>query len=189
MNFSTSIKRNAHLAGRFSKRKRQIHILLTENAPTGPLQTVVDTKLFRRKVDVKAVDAFAGFVDDVGAQRGVLITNGGYTRAALKRAFYGPSDLELDILNFAALDLETAKKKKEFLFINFWKKTNEPITAVELEERQVARLRRGGPVEVSHRETVQRSDALTRLRIADVKRYECLWLTSCGCDVRFAFAN
>jgi tetratricopeptide (TPR) repeat protein len=218
---NATVQRNVHLVGRFSKRKRQIDILITEDAPSGPLQTVVDTKFFKRKIDVKAVDGFAGFVDDVGAQRGMLITSGGYTRAALKRAFYGPSDLELDILNFAALqkfqgfsaipysdehaflvpapfgwvidstqgkgflasmyqrglDLETAKKKKEFLYINFWKKANEPITAVELDERQVARLRLGGPVEVSHRATVQRRDALTRLRMADVKRYKCLEIT------------
>ena len=156
------------IAGRFSKRKRQIDILVAEDTPAKPLRTVADAKFFKRKVDVKAVDELAGFVDDVGAQRGMLITNGSYTRAALKRAFYGSSDLELDILNFSALqtpqgfaaipysgepaflvpapfgwvidstqrkgflasmyqrglELETAKKRKKFLYINFWNKTN-----------------------------------------------------------------
>ena len=88
---------------RFSKRKRQIDILITENTPVGKLKTVVDAKCFRRKVDVKAIDGLAGFVEDVGAQKGMLITNLGYTKAALKRAYYGPSDLELDILNFSSL--------------------------------------------------------------------------------------
>jgi hypothetical protein len=73
--------------GRFSKRKRQIDILIAEKTPVGILKTVIDTKLFNRKVDVKAVDALAGFVDDVGAEKGMLITSRGYTQAALRRAF------------------------------------------------------------------------------------------------------
>lgn len=218
---AATVQKNVHIVGRFSKRKRQIDILVAEDTPAGPLRTVVDAKFFKRKVDVKAVDGLAGFVDDVGAQRGMLITNGSYTRAALKRAFYGPSDLELDILNFSALqtfqgfaaipysgehaflvpapfgwvidstqrkgflasmyqrglELETAKKRKEFLYINFWNKTNGRITVAELDELQVARMRVSGPIAIKHRKTVQRTDAITRLRIADVKRYRCLEIT------------
>jgi len=96
-------RRNVYEMGRFSKRKRQIDVLLTEHTPAGILKTVVDTKFFKRKVDVKAVDTLAGFVEDVDAHRGMLITSMGYTRAALRRAFYGPSNLELDVLNFSEL--------------------------------------------------------------------------------------
>lgn len=218
---AAEIARNVHMKGRFSKRKRQIDILITEKTPAGILKTVVETKYFKRKVDVKAVDGLAGFVDDVGAERGMLITSGGYTKAALRRAFYGPSNLELDILNFSelqhfqgfgaipyaekhafhvpapfgwvidatqgkgylasmyqrGLDAETAKKRKEFLYINFWDRTREPFTAEELDDYQVARMRLAGPVTVSHKDTVQRTDSVTRLRIADVKRYKCLEIT------------
>jgi tetratricopeptide (TPR) repeat protein len=151
----------------------------------------------------------------------MLITNKGYSRSALKRAFYGPSDLELDILNFSALqrlqtftaipylgkkafvvrapfgwivdatrtegclatmyqrglDKRNAMSKKEFLYINFWDREADPLTVVELDELQVAHMRLRGPVTVSHRRTVQRSDAASRLRIADVKRYKCLEVT------------
>lgn len=215
------VRKNVRVKGHFSKRKRQIDILMTENTPAGILKTVVDTKFFKRKVDVKAVEGLEGFVNDVGAQRGMLITSRGYTRAALKRAFYGPSNLELDILNFVALqrfqgfgaipsageqaflvpapfgwiidatrtegrlanmyerglDLASAMRKKEFLYINFWDRKADPLTAAELDERQVAHMRLSGPVTVSHRATVQRSDAVTRLRIADVKKYKCLEVT------------
>lgn len=218
---AAKVRKNVHAMGRFSKRKRQIDILVIEKTPAGILKTVVDTKLFKRKVDVKGVDEFAGFVADVGAQRGMLITEKGYTKAALRRAFYDPGDLEFDILNFSALqqfqgfgaipyagnnafvvpapfgwvidatqgeeylaamyqrglDAETAKKKKEFLYINFWNKAATPLTAAELDEWQVARMRLIGEVAVSHRATVQRADAVTRLRIADVKRYGCLEVT------------
>jgi hypothetical protein len=185
------------------------------------LKTVVDTKLFNRKVDVKAVDALAGFVDDVGAEKGMLITSRGYTQAALRRAFYGPSDLELDILNFSALqqfqgltaipykgdkafviaapfgwvvdakqtegrlcnmyqrglDLTAATEKKEFLYINFWNRREDRLTAAELDDRQVAQMKLFGQVSVSRRETIHRADAVTRLRIADVKDYKCLEVT------------
>jgi len=215
------VRKNVHVKGRFSKRKRQIDILITESTPAGALRTVVDTKFFKRKVDVKAVEGLEGFVHDVGAQRGMLITNRGYTQAALRRAFYGPSDLELDILDFSALqhlqgftaipykgekaflvaapfgwivdasrtegrlanmyrrglDVESAMREKEFLYINFWNRKADPLTAAELDERQVAQMRSYGPVTVAHRDTVQRNDAVTRLRIADVSRYKCLEVT------------
>lgn len=100
-----TVRRNVHVRGRYSRRKRQIYVLLIEQTPAGIVKTIIDTKLFKRKVDVKAVDALAGFVDDVGAQKGMLITACGYTGSALRRAFYGPADLELDILNFSALEM------------------------------------------------------------------------------------
>ncbi len=218
---TAKVRKNIRVKGRFSKRKRQIDILIAEKTPAGILKTVVDTKLFTRKVDVKAVDALAGFVDDVGAQRGMLITSRGYTQAALRRAFYGPNDLELDILNFSALqqfqgftaipykgdkafllgapfgwiidakrtkgrlcnmyqrglDMTTAVEKKEFLYINFRDRGEDRLTAAELDERQVAEMKSIGKVTVSRRETVQRADAITRLRIADVERYGCLEIT------------
>jgi tetratricopeptide (TPR) repeat protein len=75
------------------------------------------------------------------------------------------------------LDAETAKKGKEFLYINFWDRTREPLTAAELDDYQVAHMRLAGPVTVSHKDTVQRTDSVTRLRIAEVKRYKCLEVT------------
>lgn len=213
-----TVRRNVHVRGRYSRRKRQIDVLLIEQTPAGIVKTIIDTKLFKRKVDVKAVDALAGFVDDVGAQKGMLITACGHTGSALRRAFYGPADLELDILNFSALemfqglsaipyagdkgfvvsaplgwvvdasrsegriaamyqrgiDAPRAIAKKEFLYINFWDRKADPLNVEQLDELQVARLKESGAVVVSHRPTVVRPDARTRLRIADVKRYGCL---------------
>lgn len=97
------IQKNARIKGRFSKRMRQIDVLIMEEAPIGITKVVVEAKLYKRKLNVKDVDAFAGFVDDVGADRGLLLTNTGYTRSAFRRAYYGPRDLELDVLTFAEL--------------------------------------------------------------------------------------
>lgn len=215
------LRQNVKLRGRFSKRKRQIDILIVEKTPAGKLRTVVDTKHFGRKVNVKAVDGLAGFAEDVGAERGMLITNVGYTRAALRRAFYAPRDLELDILNFSELqrfqtftaipyagnkgflvpaplgwvidatrtrsclammyqrgfDAATARGRKEFIYVNFWDRRKHPLSAKELDDIQSANLRQTSPAAIRRRETIHRPDAVTRLRVADVKSYGCLEVT------------
>jgi tetratricopeptide (TPR) repeat protein len=216
------VRQNVRVRGQFSKRTRQIDILIVENTPAGQIRTVIDTKLFKRKVNVKSVDALAGFIEDVDAHRGMLITNKGYSPAALRRAYYGPSDLELDILSFSelerfqsfvaipyvgdkafliraplgwvvdaarpegllaimyqrGLDASAARAKKEFLYVQYWDRKVDPLTAAQLDELQVERMKvLLGPVTVSHRPTVHRDDAGTRLRIADVKRYRCLEAT------------
>ena len=42
-------------------------------------------------------------VEDIDAAQGILITSKGYSQAAINRAYYGPTDIELDILNFDEL--------------------------------------------------------------------------------------
>ena len=219
---AAKLQKNIRIKGRFSKRKRQIDLLIRESTPAGILKTIVDAKFFKRKVDVKAVDALAGFVDDVGAQRGMLITSIGYTKAALRRAYYGPSNLELDILNFSALhelqgftavpykgknaflvsapfgwivdakrtdrrlanmyqrgiDLSAAIKRKEFLYINYWDRRTDSMTAAKLDKQQIAQMKFSlGSVRISHRSTIQRADAISRLRVAEIARYKCLEIT------------
>ena len=76
------------------------------------------------------------------------------------------------------LCLSAAHRKKEFLYINYWDRRAEPLSAAELDRRQTASMRFSlGSMRVSHRPTIQRSDAVTRLRIANIKKYKCLELT------------
>ena len=42
---------------------------------------------------------------DIGADQGILITQKGYSEAAINRAHYGPQKLELDVLNFEDLQI------------------------------------------------------------------------------------
>lgn len=42
-------------------------------------------------------------VEDIDAAQGILITSKGYSQAAINKAYYGPTDIELDILNFDEL--------------------------------------------------------------------------------------
>lgn len=97
------VRKNQYVLGKYSKTKRQIDVLIEETVGTELVRTVVDGKFFNRKVDVTEVEAFASFVADVGGQRGILVTNRGYSKAALERAFNDSKKLELDILNFEEL--------------------------------------------------------------------------------------
>ena len=82
---------------------RQLDILVEERVAGRSPSIVWDGKYFSRKVDVGEVDAFTGLVRDVGAHKGVLVTNIGYTAGALKRAQSEEWDIELDILTPAEL--------------------------------------------------------------------------------------
>lgn len=91
------IQKDVHIKGRYSKRSRQIDILLEQRIKEQTITTIIDCKYYNRKVDVKKVEAFIGMVDDLDADRGIIISDRGYTKAALDRAYYNPRHIELDI--------------------------------------------------------------------------------------------
>lgn len=64
---------------------------------------VVDGKYFNEKIDVKEVESFIGMLEDIGAHKGLLISQKGFTQAAKNRAHYGPAEIELDVLNYEDL--------------------------------------------------------------------------------------
>jgi hypothetical protein len=64
----------------------------------------VDCKYFGKKVDVKDVDEFLGYLQDLKASKGVLITNNGYTEAAINRARFDTRDIELRIISTTELE-------------------------------------------------------------------------------------
>lgn len=216
------VKFDVRLKGRYSKRLRQIDVLITENCPFGLSQIIVDAKLHKRKLDVKAVEQFEGLVDDVGAEKGLLISNKGYSKSALRRAYNCPSDLELDILDFSELqrwqafgalpyagdyaflvpapfgwvidisnvedclcnmfqrgiDIDTARKNKEFLYINFWNRKKDNLTAEELDAVQTNSMSSSGlKFRVSYLDPIIRKDAKTRIRSIEVLDYKGLEVT------------
>lgn len=91
------------LIGRYSGSERQIDILLEEETHKGLVRTVIDGKFYKRRVHVKDVEAFLGMLQDVGAESGILVTERGFSQAAMSRAYLGPENLELDILSGAEL--------------------------------------------------------------------------------------
>ena len=91
---------DANKIGLYFKVSRQIDILIEQYVAGNRFTLVIDGKYFNKKVDVKAVESFIGMLEDLGAHKGLLISNQGFSEAAYNRAHFGPSEVELDILNF-----------------------------------------------------------------------------------------
>lgn len=89
--------------GLYSKVNRQIDILIEQYIAGNRILIVIDCKFFNKKIDVKTVESYIAMLEDIGAHKGLLISCEGFTEAAYNRAHFGPSDLELDILNFKDL--------------------------------------------------------------------------------------
>jgi tetratricopeptide (TPR) repeat protein len=100
---SARITPNAHLLGKFSKVKRQIDLLIEEQASDFAFRIVVDAKHRGRKIDVGDVEAFLGLTRDVEAHTGMMIALEGYTPAAVNRAHNDDLDIILDVLNLDEL--------------------------------------------------------------------------------------
>ena len=94
---------DARKIGLYSKVERQLDILIEQYIAGNRLSIVIDGKYFNKKVDVKAVESCIGMFEDVGAHKGLLISKEGFTEGAYNRAHYGPSEIELDILNYKEL--------------------------------------------------------------------------------------
>ena len=101
---SAHIEHDVRVPGIISKTNRQIDILIRQVVAGFEVRIVVDCKFFSSKIDVKEVDSFVGFLSDVRASKGILITNAGYTDAACNRATFDTRDIELRILNFKDLE-------------------------------------------------------------------------------------
>ncbi len=98
-----SIRHDVKIYGRYSKKERQVDILIEDEVAGYPIKIAVDAKNFSKKIDVKCVESFISMLEDVDVHQGLLITNKGFSPAAINRAYYGPHKLELDILNFDEL--------------------------------------------------------------------------------------
>ncbi|MDE1240526.1 restriction endonuclease [Vibrio aestuarianus] len=91
---------DAKVSGLYSNVDRQIDILIEQYIAGNRMVIAVDGKYFNKKVDVKCVESYIGMLEDIGAHKGLLISKEGFTEAAYNRAHFGPTEIELDILNF-----------------------------------------------------------------------------------------
>lgn len=77
-------------------------IYVTGEIVGAPVTGPIECKYFNRKVDVSVVDGFIGFLEDIGAKLGIIITNNGFTPAAKNRA--AAKDTKIDIAGFVDID-------------------------------------------------------------------------------------
>ncbi len=77
---------NVKLPGRKSESTRQIDVLVRQKIGQYDMKIVIDSKDYKTPVDVKGVEEFHGLIDDVGANKGVLVCPAGFTKGAKNRA-------------------------------------------------------------------------------------------------------
>lgn len=102
---TAEITLDARKTGLYSKAERQIDILIEQYVAGNRITIAIDGKYLNRRVDVKAVESYIGMLEDIGAHKGLLVSKEGFTEAAYNRAHFGPTEIELDILNFDDLKL------------------------------------------------------------------------------------
>ena len=86
-----NIKKN----GMHSKVKRQIDIYVAGYLMDVKIIGVFDCKYFNKKVNVKVIDSMVGFIDDIGADFGGVVTTKGFSEGAKNRAKNAKIDLRV----------------------------------------------------------------------------------------------
>jgi hypothetical protein len=80
------------IEGKFSGVPRQVDALISgrfANITEKNITAAVDCKYYTRNINVKKVDEFIGFLEDVQTDLGILITNQGFSPGAIRRASRG----------------------------------------------------------------------------------------------------
>jgi hypothetical protein len=92
------------IKGVISGRSRQIDLYIKGQVAGETLAIIIDCKYFDKKIDIKIVESFLGFVKDVKGNKGILITNRGFTKSAYSRAINDQNaDIKLEIVEFKQL--------------------------------------------------------------------------------------
>ncbi len=83
---AATVERNVHVLPRRGQRRRQVDILVRGRVfGLDDVTLAVDCKAWARRVAVGDIDRFLGFLDDVGADLGLLVSASGYSAAAKAR--------------------------------------------------------------------------------------------------------
>ena len=95
------ITQDERIVGVFSEVQRQIDVAVRITVDGRQLLTVIDAKDRARPIDVKAVEEFMGLVEDVEANKGILVASNGFSAASRRRARAAGIDL------FSSVDVES----------------------------------------------------------------------------------
>lgn len=95
-----SVNYNVKLKGKYSLRKRQIDILVSEANIDGSTFTIaIDTKHYKNKIDVKCVESFIGMLRDLDINLGIIISDIGFTKSAINRVINSTDNIQVDIMS------------------------------------------------------------------------------------------
>ncbi|RLJ80203.1 restriction endonuclease [Pedobacter alluvionis] len=92
---STIIKQDDHVWGEETNSFRQIDLSIRYNVSDIELLVIVQAKDWKHPADIKVVGEFKSVIDDVKAQKGILICRSGFTKKAIEYA----KKLRIDLLS------------------------------------------------------------------------------------------
>lgn len=81
-----TVAHDVHVVGVRSGQNRQIDVAVRGKVGSKDVLVVVECRHYTRSIDVGKIDGFVGFIDDVQASAGIMVTTIGYSPAALERA-------------------------------------------------------------------------------------------------------
>ncbi len=81
-----TVRMNQQVPGNISGVQRQLDALLRGEVAGQPISIAIEAKRYQRRVSIGTIDEFIGKILDVGCDRGVLYSAGGFTDGALSRA-------------------------------------------------------------------------------------------------------
>jgi Restriction endonuclease len=80
------VQYDVKLPGKLSRTPRQIDVCLRTSIPGSDLVVIVQCRDHRSPLDANHVGEFCTVIEDVGAQKGVMVTQAGFTKAAVTLA-------------------------------------------------------------------------------------------------------
>ncbi|MCQ2202454.1 MAG: restriction endonuclease [Bacteroidales bacterium] len=97
---AVEIIKDYHIKGKYSGTSRQVDVWIKlKNGET----IVVDAKFYNKNVDIKEVESCISMLKDIGANKGMLITQKAFSKSAISRAHLGEDNFEVDILSIKDL--------------------------------------------------------------------------------------
>jgi len=96
------IERDVRVRGRKSGIDRQVDVAITRQVAGYDVFGAVECRKVSRRLDVTVVDRFAGFLEDIGADFGIMFAPMGYSEAAHRRAEH--AHIKLDIVDYREID-------------------------------------------------------------------------------------
>lgn len=100
---TSEVRYNTSIKGIKSGRSRQIDTLIINKVGGTEVKTVIDSKCYAKRINITTVESFIGFLSDIGADRGIMVTKMGYSKAAKQRVQKEDLEIELNILTFDEL--------------------------------------------------------------------------------------
>jgi hypothetical protein len=95
------LKLNQKVLGTQSKTLRQVDILIKGSILGKDILGAIECKYLNKKIDIKVVDAFIGFLQDIEGNVGFIITNKGYSKGAKSRL---NNSIDIRVIDFEGID-------------------------------------------------------------------------------------